>query len=483
MASAFNDLDTEFFIRVGGNELNSGGFNPWLTGAGTNYANSDTPIINSTTGTCTVGSTTWTDTGVTFPSDLKGNTIRISAKTGGSATALDYFLVMSVTDANNIVLDRSPCASANITAATYRIGGAFAHIKSLSLSSQSGSNNPALSGPLTKATQIWVEEPSGSNNPGTNTYDWSADFWTFTAGGNNVSGNIKFTGFNGRPRIAHRGLLWFVGGFVLVENCFLIQTNGTWLNHAVFDEKTNSLYNCKFDTNGYDSQVINVGDSSNSAGSVVACEVTNSGGGAVGVGWGVKCNHGGMLVYGNWIHGLRGTGVWMTGCYGMLHNNLINANLGDGIKDDELDGSAPIGQIIMHNTIHGNGGHGISLATNGMSNNAILGNLITGHTGSGKYGLNLADPYDVNVNKCRYPVGYNNFYGNTNNFNSISSVPTWTLNQTRHSPFIGDLTLDPGYANSAGNDFTPGVNVINKALVNRKTGSTTYMTNMGGVFT
>lgn len=483
MPSTFANRDTNWYIRTGGNELNGGGFDPYVSGAGTNYADQDSPQISSTTGTCTVGSTTWTDTGVTFTSAMVGNVIRISAATGGTATALDYFVVTGYTDANNITLDRSPCAGTNITAATYRLGGAHAHIKNYMSSSGSGTNNPALSTPLIGGNTIYIRG-SGSDDPSSSDYDWSNDYWIGPAGGNQSNGNFKVIGYNGRPRISHRGLLVFTGGFYWVKNISFFMSNGTWIDKAVFNAPTNSYYNCIFNANGYDCWVTQFGDGSNASGQMLCCEIRNTGGGAVGTTKaGVQLNHGGALIYGTWIHDLRANAVTTVGTYGSVVNCLITDNLGDGFRDTQGGGSSPIPLVFMNNTVDANGGHGISLAANAIGCHTIVNNIISNHVGASKYAINFTDTYKVNQQKYRYVVGFNNYYGNTTNFNTVSSVVAWTVNPGEDGVLVGDLAVDPQYTNAAGNDFTPGNNVKSVGFHSYDFGTTAYTINMGGVFT
>lgn len=483
MASTFANRDTNWYIRTDGNELNGGGFDPWVTGAGTNYADAASPIISSTTGTCTVGSTTWTDTGVTFTSAMVGNVMRISAKTGGSAIALDYFVITAFIDANNVTLDRTPCASANITAATYRVGGAFAHLKSLATNSASGTNNPVLSTPLIAGQYINVRG-SGTEDPSSVDYDWSNDYWNFPSGAQySLNGAIHWVGYNGRPLVGHRGLLIFTGADHCVEHMSFKQTNGTWLNHPLWEEASTNFYNCIMDQNGYDSMMMWFGNSFNDSAACIGCELRNSGGGAAGTGFGIKHKHGGGFIYGTWIHDLRGRGVWAVGCYGINQNCVIDHCGSDGFYNDETDSSAPIPIIFCSNTVDANGGHGLNFAANSMHNVAVFNNIISNHTGASKYGVNFADTYKLNTQKYRYLFGFNNYYGNTTNFNSISSTPTWALNPSQDAQLVGDLTLDPQYTNAAGDDWSPsGNNMKRVGILSFALPNTDYVVNIGAVF-
>ncbi len=479
MASTFANRDTNWYIRTGGAETNGGGFDSTVTNAGTNYADQDAAQLSLTDlATSGVSANISSATGG-FTAAMIGNVLRIASGTNFTA---DYYVVTAVADTNNATVDRN-CATGAGSGGVCKLGGAHVHIKNYASSSGSGSNNPALATPLIGGNTINIRG-GGTLDPGSSDYDWSADYWSFPSGGNITGGNPKIVGYNGRPRISHRGILWFTGSYVWVKNLSLFQSNATWTTHTWFDVTTASYYNCIFDTNGIDGQVAQFGNGSNASGAMLCCEIRNTGGGAAAsTNFGIAHRHGGGFIYGVWIHGLRSNGIISNGCYGAMHNCLINGNGGDGYKDTETDGSAPIPLVIMNCTFDANGGHGLNFAANGISNHIIANNIISNHVGASKYAVNFADTNKLNTQKYRYLFGYNDYYGNTTNFNTVSSAVTWSINPAVDGPLVGDLTVDPQYANAAGNDFTPGVNVKNLGLFSYALPNTAYKINMGGVFT
>lgn len=479
MASTFANRDTNWYIRAGGAETNGGGFDSYVTNAGTNYADQDAAQL-SLTDLATVGvSANVSSVTGGFTAAMIGNVARIASGTNFTA---DYYVITAVADTNNATLDRN-CATGAGVSGVCKIGGAHAHIKNYATSSGSGSNNPALATPLIGGNQINIRG-SGSQDPGSSDYDFSGDYWNFPDGGNQSNGNIRFVGYNGRTRISHRGLMWFAGAFLWVKNIYMFQSNSTWTTHCPFDQLTVSYYNCIFNLNGIDGQTAHFGNGVNASGTMICSEIRNTGGGAPGTtNWGISHNHGGGFIYGTWVHGLRSNGVIANGCYGAMHLCLINGNGNDGYKDDETDSSAPIPLVIMNCTFNANGGHGLNIAANGLGNHVIINNIISNHVGSGKFAVNFADTLKLNTQKTRGLFGYNDYYGNTTNFNTVSSNVTWAINPAWDGPLVGDLTVDPQYVNAGSNDFTPGANVKNLGLLSKSLPNTTYKVNMGGVFT
>lgn len=482
MASTFANRDTNWYIRSGGNELNGGGFDSYVSGAGTNYADQDSPQLSLTDLATASASASVTSATGGFTSAMVGNVIRIASGTNFTA---DYYVIVTYTSSTAVTLDRT-CSTAAASGGVCRVGGAHAHIKSYSTSSGSGSNNPLMSTPLIGGNTINIRG-AGTLDPSSSDFDWSGDYWNFPSGGNQSNGNIKILGYNGRPRISHRGLLWYTGDFVYVNHCSFFMSLGTWTTHTCFDLKTISYYDCIFDANGFDAQTAQFGNGSNASGSMLCCEIRNTGGGAAtGSGnFGISHTHGGGFIYGTWIHGLRSHAIIANGCYGTMYNCLISSNLGDGYKDDESDGSAPIPLVIANCTFNANSGHAINFsAANAISNHAIFNNIISNHTGGSKYGFNSTDSYRTNLQKYRYLIGFNDWYGNTTNFNSVSSIVTWVINPTVDGVFTGDLTVDPSYTNAGSNDFTPGASVKSLGIHSATSlTTTTYKINMGAVFT
>lgn len=474
--------DCNWYIRAGGAELNGGGFDSTVTNAGTNYADQDAAQLSLTDMTTVGVSASVASVVGGFTAAMIGNVMRISAGTNFTA---DYYVITAYTDGNNVTLDRN-CATGAGTGGTCRVGGAFVHAKSLATSSGSGTNNPILATPLIGGHNINVRG-AGTQDPSVSDFDWSGDYWNFPSGGGvtTTTGNIKWIGYNGRPRISHRGLFAFTGKHHFVQNMKWYQSLGTWLTHWIFEEPSTSYYNCICDVGGFDAKIAQLGNSSQEGGSIIATEFRNTGGGAIGTSpYAIGLAHGGGLVFGCWIHDVRSlAAIKAVGCLGVVQSCLISNNKGDGYYDDETDGSAPIVITICSNTFYNNAGHGLNLVANAIADNAIFNNIISHHTGASKFAVNFVDTYKINIQKYKYFFNYNDYFGNTTNFNTVSSVVAWAINPTADGPLAGDLTLDPQYTSAGSNDFSPsGTNLKGVGIHSVSIASTAYKINIGAVF-
>lgn len=103
-------------IRTTGSSNNGGGFNS--ARGGTDYSQQDAAQLSNTDGAAS-GTTTFTSAGSTFTSQMVGNYLHITV--GGGLT-VGWYEIVTFTDANNVVLDRTPGTG---SAATFFVGGAL----------------------------------------------------------------------------------------------------------------------------------------------------------------------------------------------------------------------------------------------------------------------------------------------------------------------------------------------------------------------
>ncbi len=107
-------------VRPGGSNVNGGGYDAAISGAGTDYSQQDAAQVSGTAGTA-AGTTTFTDaTANNFTSAMIGNAIWIASGAGFTAGA--YF-VTGFTSSSIVTLDRSPGTG---SAAVWKLGGAWA---------------------------------------------------------------------------------------------------------------------------------------------------------------------------------------------------------------------------------------------------------------------------------------------------------------------------------------------------------------------
>lgn len=479
MASAFANASTHWNIRINGSQLNSGGFDPYVAGATTDYTYQDTAQISSATGTCTVGSTTWTDTSQAFTTALKGNTLRISAHTGGTATALDTFVILDAPTGTTLTLDRSPCASTNITAATYTIGGAFAGLQSLALTATGSLTAPTLPAPLLAGNTIYIQG-SGSNDPSTNDYDLSAGTYTFASGTTGTDGGAKvpitLIGYNGKPRIAH------CGGLITAQwdmkNVSAFRKLGTNLvpiiNFASFALSC-AMTNCILDQNGFD-----VCEWYGSGSGFIANTVRNTGGGGAGTAQVLCAIHPSGPIALNYVNGVRGPAVcnYLTGQQNttfadICYNTIVNCK-SDAIQLTVVTDLHSYNNAVHHNTIDNNAGAGVTCATTVFASLSMFNNIFSN---CGTYALNLTDSAKINARLQMNPIDANCYYNNAADFNTVSSAPSWTYQ-------ANDIQANPGYANSSAGNYVTGANVRGKGLsglggVDGTMGGVQHLVNIG----
>src|SRR4030067_952391 len=103
------------------NNVNGGGFN--AARGGTNYAQQEAAqLTNTDLTTAGAGATTVTSAGGGFTSAMVGNYIHITAGTYFQASLYE---IVTFTDANNVILDRTPSSGAAGSGGTFYVGGAM----------------------------------------------------------------------------------------------------------------------------------------------------------------------------------------------------------------------------------------------------------------------------------------------------------------------------------------------------------------------
>ncbi len=413
-------------IRAGGNELNGGGYDPQVSGAGTDYTDQDSPQVSVTDGV-TNGTTTVTSATASFTSAMIGNVIRIAGD--------GYYVITARGSSTSITVDRSTANGGS--SRTFRIGGAHAHI--LSYANGGGGTQPILTTPLAPGHTIYIRG-GGTDTPSSADYDFSASYWSFPAG-DASTGPIKFIGYNGRPRLHHCGVMITGAQYWVIRQIFLYQSVATFTDYGPIYWTTTLGYVCYndvvFDQNGIDGRQIWA-----LRAHIYKCWFKNTGGGSAGINAAIEYGHVQGFIYGCVFDGIRGPAIRFNGTCGSVVNSLIINGKSDGIVETNSDGGQYV-DVILNCTIDANAGHGINVSSTGMNVMSIINTIISNHTGSGKYGINCADSLATNRLLVKNVIDYNNFYGNTNNFNG------WELQPN-------DKQVNPAYANSAGGDYSIG---------------------------
>jgi len=198
--------DARYYIGPSGSDSGaaSGLFDPTITGAGTNFANSATPLAVFSSGSgnrlnCSdhTGPTyTLTSDGTPFNSSVVGNGVVI---TGGTHFVPGYYMCVGYNSSSSIELADDPTDGSNATLGTGAMGGWFASPKPLCTGCSTGA--PTITTPLKKGNEVYIVG-SGQDEPTVATYSWPTGF-TFPTGGNYTDhgGFIKFISTSGKIRL------------------------------------------------------------------------------------------------------------------------------------------------------------------------------------------------------------------------------------------------------------------------------------------
>lgn len=269
-------------------------------------------------------------------------------------------------------------------------------------------------------------------------------FFTPTAG-SAASGRVKWIGLGSMPTVDCPGLAFYNTVFQWIEGIYFVATTNSNGGYGILNMQANDVVTgCILNLNNQASLVgINTNNGAIKGNEIyggTASPTSSSGA------YGIQVGNYSALIAGNRIRKCRDHGIYVSGAAADVRNNLIYSNVGDGIN---INGAGVVNGSVENNTINGNSGHGISVAsTNGAAWHTLRNNCITNHTQSGKAGINCAtsssDPRTTDW-------GYNNVWNNTSNYTNCSASST-------------DFSVDPGYANASTGDFTPSQSSLKAAF-------------------
>lgn len=413
-----------FRARPSGNNANGGGYDAAISGAGTDYSQQNTAQTSGSVGTA-AGTTSFADATAAFTSAMIGNSIKI---TSGAGFTVGIYFVTGYTDATHVTLDRSPGTG---SAAVWKLGGGWADPRLNSIYVQPGNIVYALGAGI----------PNYANLPGTADYTLTG-FVTPTAG-NATAGYVKFAtdpatpnySTGGRAIIKCDGLCYYNSTLLFFER-LVCTVNGASNGALGFIGSTSGIVKeCVFDQNGYDCSFTGGGmvHILNEVCSTVAKRSTNANPG-------ILLGQYGRSVYGCNIHDCVGDGV-ATGNAGApnITFSVIAKNGGNGINFNST--TAGFSMLCANNTIDNNLGHGIQIAAQlDLQNIVAFNNIISNHTGSGKYGMNVGAGTTAANDKVKSLIDFNTYYNNTTNVNAISLGASDTATGT--NPFTNEGSND-----------------------------------------
>jgi len=374
------------------NNVNGGGFNS--ARSGTDYTLQDAAQLTGTDGSA-AGGTTFTSVSGGFTDAMKGNYIHLTASTG---LTVGWYEIVSVTDTNNVELDRTPGTG---TLTTYYVGGAM----SLNSTLDDDLFEIAISG-----NTYWIKNGA---------YSLGESVSSSIAGG---ASSIRIFGYNStrgdnptgstRPTIACGANSW--------------TTPGEWrLNYVIFTGTAVSVYTSATQTENAFVKVTNTSTTADRDAFV------NASGSKHPIFYMVE----GISYRGDAYASNNNTGV----SYGWFHDSnrgirliggaaspvtYITDNIVSSCVTAALDTTPDAPYFFDRNTLYGAGnkqGTGISLVGNDVMsvfrNNIIYG-FVTGATLSAADGKHIFD--------------YNDWYNNTTDVTNITKGDN-------------DLALDPQF--------------------------------------
>jgi len=422
----------QWWVRVGGNALNGGGFDAAISGAGTNYCDQDAAQLSLTDfATSGAGSTTLTSATGGFTSAMVGNCVRIAS---GTNFQVGYYFVTAYTDANTVTLDRTPTSGGAGSGGTGRLGGAFASVSG-SLSTGGTVTAPTITSPLAAGHTINLRG-GGTDTPASADYTQTG-FATYPAG-STASGLIRVIGYGGRPRIDHDNILFHSLTMWAFDHLMLVRTAATNGSSGSING-TASIHDVRVDQAGH--AIIAFAAVSR----VTQCELMNSGSVSADTLPAIKMENSSLsaCILGNRISGWRGFGIeGAASASGLIANNIIEgckATASAAIKI--ATGGATYKSQVLANSIHGNASDGLSMTSAAAIGSTIVANNIF-YDNAG-YGINATVGSQALNDRLRTFIDYNAFGSNASGaLNNLSAGGN-------------DITLsaDP-FTNAAGDDFT-----------------------------
>lgn len=394
-------------VRIGGNDNNGGAFDASIVGAGTDYTESDTPILAVTDLATSSASATATSATGGFTEAMVGNAVRIVS--GTNFTAGTYFIT-AVSNANTVIFDRA-CSTAAASGGVANVGGAHANV-----------GRPAAAGAV--SGNVVMVRGQGSEDPA----DIDYPNVQITSGS-----GISYLGYNGRPKVSHVGRCFFNGGThnnVVVSRFSFIQVAATYTDGAMNTTSagpgTSILMESIVDTGGFATRgVLNM--------NAVRCTFMNSGAQTGAISISAIDNSAGGVAIDCLVKDQRGNGILARPGSSVVVGNVVQNCLGAGVVVAAASGSAAPG-YIANNTVYACGGDGINLVSS-ANGATVTRNLVVG---CGGYGINRAS---ANSADSMIRVTGNNFWGNTLGASNLALRST-------------DTELDPQFENAPSN-LTP----------------------------
>lgn len=410
-------------VRPSGNNLNGGGYDPGISGAATDYSQQNSAQASGSAGTAS-GTTTFTDAvSASFTAAMVGNAIFIASGTGFTA---GFYFVTAYTSASTVTLDRSPGTG---TAAGWKLGGGWADFWTNTTANIVPGNTCYILG-------------SGTPNPVSYTYDYLLNSAWVPVSGNDTAGRIFFLndpatpGYKAPPDTTGGMPCIQIGSSGGISGATFNVMNGLWwVLASVVPQGTRVFQNdmaeigSVHDQFGVDCNFLGF-TSFIELGSEFFSSVSGSGGS-----YGVCALRGGSIMIGCNVHDTIGGGIEIVFDNSFVIQSCIIAKCGSyGIYYQANFG------VISNNTIDGNAGDGIELhdGNASLSTVNIMNNIISNHVNGGTYGLTVDSGTTAENDLVKGLVDYNVFYNNSQDVNAISYGAHDTHGGS--NPYVGQST-------------------------------------------
>lgn len=390
------------------NNVNGGGFN--TASGGVDYSQQDTAQLTNTDGSAT-GTTTFTSPGSTFTSQMVGNLLNITAATG---LTVGRYEIKTFTDANNVVLDRTPGTG---TVATFYVGGALSlgHTTDDSVfeSMEPGNIMHIKSGAYTLGSAIAMAKD------GTGALPITVRGYETSRNDNPISA--------GRPTLAFGTNTSLFGDYVTLEHIIFTTQSALGINTSI----SGSAKNCK-STNSSGTAGRNA-FTMTTDGILLDCQGSSTSGNAVQF----TGSAAGMKVKGCYLHD-SDTGIDIAG----LDRNTILLNTIDTVVAAGIKiGNGGNANIIELNTIYGaatpaGSSRGIYFVATTGTNNLVENNIISGFV----TGIDSAAVVTSNIFR------FNALHNNTTNYVNVTAGE-------------GSITTDPQFVSPGTDNFAVGANM------------------------
>lgn len=387
-------------------------------------------------------STTFTSALGAFKENVVGNVLWLGS---GTNSIPGPYLITGYTNATTITLDRN-CSTGAMTNGMYKIGGAWADPKTNCESTT-----------WIKPGNIIYIRAGGSGSVASPDYGPLSNFINVPAG-DATNGKLRIIGENGRPYIksvATSALLFNGLTKVRMQGLYGI-SNGTGFaaNGIYAGNESVDFIDCIADQNGNDCAGIVA-----TGGVVDSCEVWSStaNAGSAGTQYAIDTSGAyGARVKNCNIHNTWGPGILVTSMADVSDSILSNCK-GDSVH--LTAGSSGWTHSIRRCTIDAGQGHGIVFNdATALLCAVVLGNIISNHTGGGKYGVACNFGTTAANDRIRGRIDYNAFYNNTADAQNLT-VGTGEVNGSQLHDSIG---VDPQFVAQSTQDYAIGTNL--KAL-------------------